>query len=252
VAFPFRDTIADAVGTDERQVSRLINNLVKRGHLSMKIRGRGRSNTYQMILKSGTPMSPIPDGKEDTDVRHSPKSRTSVTEKEDICDRKGGHGCPVHIEHSEEHDEEHTEERVSPEILPADKPAAKNRNRDRGSCPDTSAAFEEFWRCYPKRAGKDAARRAYEKIIRNGSATVAELLAGAKRYTAERAGQDQKYTKHPSGWLNDGRWRDDAGVDGSAPVIDQDGNPIEQPKAAPRGGGVDHMAAAGFPKGWRP
>jgi hypothetical protein len=40
-------------------------------------------------------------------------------------------------------------------------------------------------------------------------ATPEELVSGAKRYAAERAGQDGKYTKHPATWLNNECWADE-------------------------------------------
>jgi hypothetical protein len=82
------------------------------------------------------------------------------------------------------------------------------------SLPDDGAAFEEWWRHYPKKVGKDAARKAYSQATRNG-ATAAALLQGAMRYAAERDGKDPHYTKHPSGWLNAGRWKDEPTASGA-------------------------------------
>jgi hypothetical protein len=90
-----------------------------------------------------------------------------------------------------------------------------------------SPGFDDFWRAYPKRVAKEAARKAYGKAIERG-ATPAALLAGAQRYAAERKDQDPKYTKHPATWLNGGCWEDE--LPGGA-VIDQEGNvlAIQQP-----------------------
>jgi hypothetical protein len=68
--------------------------------------------------------------------------------------------------------------------------------------------FEEWWRIYPRHVAKGAARRAFEKAVRNG-ATVDELKAGAMRYAAERSDEDPKFTKHASTWLNGECWRDE-------------------------------------------
>jgi hypothetical protein len=71
------------------------------------------------------------------------------------------------------------------------------------------AAFDEWWMQYPKKVSKGDARRAYEKVVRSGKATPTELLAGAMRYGAERAQQEQRYTKHPGRWLRAECWRDE-------------------------------------------
>ena len=66
--------------------------------------------------------------------------------------------------------------------------------------------FEEFWAIYPRRVAKQAAIKAYRKALK--LATAADIIAGARRYAAERQGQDMAYTKHPGTWLNGGCWAD--------------------------------------------
>lgn len=72
---------------------------------------------------------------------------------------------------------------------------------------DSIVGFESFWLACPRRIGKEAARKAYEKARKTTSD--AELLAGIRRYAATRAGQDEQYTVHPATWLNQGRWADE-------------------------------------------
>ena len=72
---------------------------------------------------------------------------------------------------------------------------------------DSIVGFEKFWLACPRRIGKEAARKAYEKARK--LASDAELLEGIRRYAATRAGQDEQYTVHPATWLNQGRWADE-------------------------------------------
>jgi biotin operon repressor len=72
---------------------------------------------------------------------------------------------------------------------------------------DSIVGFEKFWLACPRRIGKEAARKAYEKARKTTSDS--ELLEGMRRYAATRAGQDEQYTVHPSTWLNQGRWADE-------------------------------------------
>jgi hypothetical protein len=82
--------------------------------------------------------------------------------------------------------------------------------------------FEEFWRAYPKRVAKEAARRAFAAAMKRGL-DPAVLIAGAERYAVERAGQEARFTKHPATWLNAGCWEDEPP---GAPVIDQHGRAV--------------------------
>jgi hypothetical protein len=67
--------------------------------------------------------------------------------------------------------------------------------------------FEAFYAAYPKHVGRKAAEAAWKKAIR--SADPQAVIAGAKRYADERAGQNPQYTKQPATWLNQGCWEDD-------------------------------------------
>jgi hypothetical protein len=71
--------------------------------------------------------------------------------------------------------------------------------------------FDEFWEIYPRKVGKDAARRSWEKAIKAG-ADPDHVIWGAKAYVRDpiRRNADPKFTAHPSTWLNQGRWTDEA------------------------------------------
>lgn len=69
---------------------------------------------------------------------------------------------------------------------------------------DLSGNFETWWRQYPRKVGKGAARKAYERVVKTGKAAPQELLAGLARYHP-----DPKFTKHPATWLNAECWLDE-------------------------------------------
>jgi hypothetical protein len=69
-----------------------------------------------------------------------------------------------------------------------------------------SLAFDEFWGAYPRKVGKRAARKAYDRAIK--SATHQEILDGAMRYAADPNRIDE-FTAHPTTWLNREGWNDD-------------------------------------------
>jgi hypothetical protein len=70
---------------------------------------------------------------------------------------------------------------------------------------DTNPVFEDFWKIYPRKVGKQAALKAFEKAVKCAKAE--EILEGAKRY-ANDPNRVDAFTAHPTTWLNAGRWTD--------------------------------------------
>jgi hypothetical protein len=67
--------------------------------------------------------------------------------------------------------------------------------------------FDLFWKAYPKRVGKDAARKAFDKRKPNDELVQTMIQA---------IGQQQKtdswikgFVPNPATWLNEGRWQDE-------------------------------------------
>lgn len=75
-----------------------------------------------------------------------------------------------------------------------------------------SVEFERFWKAYPKKRGKDAAFRAWEKRRKAHDLPPVEALlaaldaAGTSREWRKDGGQ---FIPYPATWLNQGRWADD-------------------------------------------
>lgn len=72
---------------------------------------------------------------------------------------------------------------------------------------EIDAGFEEFWAVYPRHQAKGGALRAYTRALKRATREV--ILAGARRYAVERAGQDKRYTAMAATWLNQDRWTDE-------------------------------------------
>lgn len=78
--------------------------------------------------------------------------------------------------------------------------------------------FEEFWRAYPRKVGKDAAARAFAKR-KVDPALLAQMLAALKRQAPSLDHREGgRFIPHPSTWLNDGRWQDDPEVQATMQV----------------------------------
>lgn len=90
------------------------------------------------------------------------------------------------------------------------KPDTRNHSRDANASisKDFDREFEtEFWPIYPRKVGKGQALKAYRAARKQ--ADCATIVAGARRYASERAGQDQQFTRHASTWLNGAGWLDE-------------------------------------------
>lgn len=85
------------------------------------------------------------------------------------------------------------------------------------SHPAAAAAgpFERFWKAYPRKVGKDAACKAFEKR-RPTEALLQSMLDAidAQLKTEQWQREGGQFIPHPSTWLNEGRWQDETPVPG--------------------------------------
>ncbi len=116
------------------------------------------------------------------------------------------------------------EEENIPGIVPAvlagsasdsDKPKAKPKRTKPAPLP--TPGFEQFWAAYPRKEGKQDALKAYPKAIaeigRERQASpddaAAWLLERVKDYDKSKQGEERRFFKQPSAWLNGKRWDDE-------------------------------------------
>lgn len=79
----------------------------------------------------------------------------------------------------------------------------------------TREAFDVFWDAYPRKVGKEAARRAFSKV----KADVKTLLSAIdqQKNSAQWQADGGKYIPNPATWLNQGRWEDELPACGDNP-----------------------------------
>ncbi len=87
-------------------------------------------------------------------------------------------------------------------------PCSKKENQSKEKA---DADFDRFWQAYPKKAGKPAARKAWDKAIKKDLPE--KIISAAGRYATWlkepcKPGDFRPHAKHPQGWLNDERWND--------------------------------------------
>lgn len=98
----------------------------------------------------------------------------------------------------------HTHPVPGPVPVPKPQPEPKSKELSRSALDNE---FELFLDAYPRRDGKIAARKAFEKARRAGVAFDV-LVAGATRYALD-PNREPEFTPYAQRWLNEGRWSDD-------------------------------------------
>lgn len=70
------------------------------------------------------------------------------------------------------------------------------------------SSFDEFWSIYPRKVGKEAAKKAFAKATKHAGSEV--VIDGARRFADDpNLPEDKTYIPHPSTWLNRGSWEDE-------------------------------------------
>lgn len=80
--------------------------------------------------------------------------------------------------------------------------------------------FDAFWAVYPRRIGKDAAWRAWQKR-RPSPELTHDILAAVEqqRQWPDWQKDGGQYIPHPSTWLNQGRWQDEGTAATQRPLV---------------------------------
>lgn len=103
----------------------------------------------------------------------------------------------------------------------SEKSQDKDKEKEKDSTPYSppQGAFDRFWSIYPKKVGKIAAKKAFERAIRK--TTLESLLTAIERQKcgSQWSRDNGRYIPNPATWLNQGRWEDE---------LDHGGLPPEQ------------------------
>ena len=78
----------------------------------------------------------------------------------------------------------------------------------------SDADFEKFWSCYPRKAGKQNARKVFKKL-RN--VRIEELINAVSAQSRTRQWTDEggRFIPYPATWLNQRRWEDEPEIQAS-------------------------------------
>lgn len=71
--------------------------------------------------------------------------------------------------------------------------------------------FDQFWQAYPRRVGKLAAWRVWQRLKPDEDLTTAMIAAVERQQQSRQWRSDGgQYIPHPRTWLSQGRWMDEA------------------------------------------
>ena len=171
--WPAMQTIADRARMTDRGVRKIVRRLEESGWLSVrKGGGRGGSNGYHIARHP--PVNPEPETGNTVPPEPETGNTSAETRNGSAETRNGGSAKP---------------------------------SRTIKEPSSISVDFASFWDAVPRKVGKGAARKAYERALKKTDA--ATLFSAMRDYAASRAGEDERYTVHPATWLNQERWNDE-------------------------------------------
>lgn len=84
----------------------------------------------------------------------------------------------------------------------------KTTNKDIYAQNEFERVFEEFYEIYPRKVGKDLARKTMFKLLTAGTDSFT-ILAGVQRLASDPNLPEKQYIPHPGTWLSEGRWNDE-------------------------------------------
>jgi hypothetical protein len=70
---------------------------------------------------------------------------------------------------------------------------------------ETPGEFDKFWKVFPRKTAKGAARKAWDKLNKEDQLAA---IAGAERFAAD-PNREETFTPYPATWLNAEQWLDE-------------------------------------------
>lgn len=199
IAWPARATLAHQLGLKKAAtVDRYLDELEKLGAIEIMARHRpdgGRSSSGYRILRNSADM--VPGGRKKNTPPIPKKGQGGVPKKGQAPVPKKGQlnlDTNMNLDTPYKSPGGHDDDAILDGQLDAIE-----------TLDETETQWSAFWSAYPRKASKQAARKAWDKITATVSAE--EIIEGARRYRDDPNRLDE-YTKHPSTWLNAGCWED--------------------------------------------
>lgn len=177
-------SIAEETGLSDRAVRTALHDLIEAGAIAGTMRSGVRPLWTLAVSESGTTFHLKRNGVPVLKRNHVPSNRKHVPSKPETQSAKPEPGSA-----------EPSRTQIEP---------SRTQIIERGETLSADG-FEDWWEAYPRKQGKDEARRCYAKAVKRG-VSEAVLALGLQR---QRWPRDRKFIPLPATWLNQGRWQDD-------------------------------------------
>ncbi len=187
--WPGQKLLADGAGMTTRGIRKITGALVAAGEIEIVEHGLGRGNSTRYLLRKYAAAKeerkcikeeqPIPLLHKPQKRNRSAEKRNGETQKEERGDTKAEQAC-----------------------------SAEPQNHNRTTEPQTAEDdFSRFWKAYPRKVGKGAAQKAWNKA----KVTFADVEGAieAQRKSEQWQKDGGQYIPHPATWLNQQRWEDE-------------------------------------------
>ncbi len=87
-------------------------------------------------------------------------------------------------------------------------PTSNIKTKPKNTCSSGDELFPKFWSIYPRRVGKEQARKAWAKLKADDD-LLARILKAVEEQKRSEGWKDVQYIPHPATWLNGHRWEDE-------------------------------------------
>lgn len=174
--WPSIPSVADKACMSERSAYRVINELISEGWLEV-VSGGGRGKTNRYMVRTNPDTVSVNDGENPDTLAGNDALNPDI--------------CALNPDTVSPKPSLTINRQSPPPIVP---PPAKIR-------------FDAFWAIYPRRVGKGAARKAWDKAMKRAPPDL--IIERAAAFGQQVNGTDPKYIPHPATWLNGDRWEDD-------------------------------------------
>lgn len=127
--------------------------------------------------------------------------------------KKGGRG-------NKANESELKQNKANESKMPNIRHKTKTQDKDKDKDKDNSASpFESFWSAYPRKVGKQAAKKAFFKV----SVPVKTLIdaVNSQKNSEQWRKDNGQYIPNPATWLNQGRWDDVLTEAGAQPTKEE-------------------------------
>lgn len=225
-AFPSQRTLADSLGLGVEAVRRAIVAMVGAGHLIVQPgRGCGHSSTYRIGTKIPSERREVEQEKAlDMEAEKPSKTRQKTPlgyapnkGKEQENKNKGD----IYLADASENAISSSNDFLKGQPKSTTTLSGLMNSNDQADCcvgPDSydeaEAGFDRFWRAFPRREARGAARKAWTTALKRG-ADPDVIVRAASRYADRRAATEPdpdkraRFTLMPANWLNGERWADE-------------------------------------------